>query len=82
MLVLYIRCQNIKGGKPNTLSTESRARELTSTESTGDGMVSEFIKIENSNILKEKDDAAEGKHNLMVNLMTATGTGIRLKNQV
>ena len=37
-------------------------------------MVLELIKIENSNILKKEGEATEGKHNLMGNLLTVTGT--------
>ena len=75
-LVLFFKLviQISKGKEDNTLSAPDRLAELTAAKVTGDDLVREFIKVDNSPEMAERE--TEIKHASMKGVIASTGTKI------
>ena len=65
-----------KGKKKNSISTKGRAIVLTRAKANSDTMLLEFIKVDESELLKKREEEREEKDKLMKDVIEAIGTEI------
>ena len=65
-----------KGKKANSISTKGRAILLTRAKANSDTMLLEFIKVDESELLKKREEEREEKDKLMKDVIEAIGTKI------